>query len=528
MSSPDATQQASGQQVIQRPSDFDTIEALAQARAASASLPLTALFMDDSVAELFRDDPNTKAVAWGPVLAHMISTAFPPSPRQRVAPSPIVVGDGAWARLVVKAYVTDWADPGQPLTVHCLGTSADWVHDARDETAPRGDLTWSFVPLRPGSVAKRVAELVSAWPAPRQKHATVAGPAVVVALSDESLGAAIAAEVARQTPAARVAVVVSDLTIWPAVAGVRFISTTDAQRLALDDHDAPDDRLARLLLDDIEWLSAPDAEVTRPVVALFAKVLRDATGTARPLAEQPTDLQKQLSAVAGAVETIVAAGNARLSTLPSLSDAPVIFTPGELGGMASEILRVLGVKESPGARLTALELAFRLPAMVARTGRVVARPAGHRQLLTFETVELLAPLVHLAYQNVGSQTGNATGSPLAFEMWEQVTEFYRAGNRAAVVGCAVAHAAEGFDWRGSTSPRELALTVDQVERLAELEHRRWAIHQRRNGAGDHDWMKPWADVKDSVKQYDRHIARALPAILADASIEVYRPEGGTS
>ena len=82
--------------------------------------------------------------------------------------------------------------------------------------------------------------------------------------------------------------------------------------------------------------------------------------------------------------------------------------------------------------------------------------------------------------------------------------------------------------RGSTSPRDLALTVDQVERLAELEHRRWAIHQRRNGAGDHDWMKPWADVKDSVKQYDRHIARALPAILADANIEVYRPEGGTS
>lgn len=171
----------------------------------------------------------------------------------------------------------------------------------------------------------------------------------------------------------------------------------------------------------------------------------------------------------------------------------------------------------------AVELAYALPGIASRAGEPLQRPSGYEPLLTFDDVERLAPLVHLAYQDISVETSNATDSPLAGALWDQLTEFERAGNRAVLTGTAVAHGLLGLRWRSSDRPTTYVLDADEIERLAELEHRRWAIHQRRNGAPSHRWMEPWSDLTEGVKDYDRHIMRQAIGLLAAAGIEVYKP-----
>ena len=128
--------------------------------------------------------------------------------------------------------------------------------------------------------------------------------------------------------------------------------------------------------------------------------------------------------------------------------------------------------------------------------------------LAEELVELLAPQVHLAYQRISEETGNATGSPLALELWENLDDFTKASNRAAITGSAVTHAAAGLTWRRPTPDGGATLDDALLEELGRLGHRRWAIHERRNGRGDHEWAKPWNEIKD-VQHYD--IDHAPPA-----------------
>ena len=64
-----------------------------------------------------------------------------------------------------------------------------------------------------------------------------------------------------------------------------------------------------------------------------------------------------------------------------------------------------------------------------------------------------------------------------------------------------------------------------VKRLGRLENRRWAIHERRHGRPDHKWARPWDDLDEAVKSYDFMIMRTIPAILADAGLEIYEVGG---
>ena len=191
--------------------------------------------------------------------------------------------------------------------------------------------------------------------------------------------------------------------------------------------------------------------------------------------------------------------------------------------MAEQLLTVLGLARTQGSWLTALELVARLPVLAARAGLVLA-PVVEEALLTPELVEQLAPQVHLAYQKVSEETGNASGSPLALQLWAGLSDFEQASNRATIIGCAVAHAAEGLAWRRVTDQGGVDIEP-HVKRLGRLENRRWAIHERRHGRPDHKWARPWDDLDEAVKSYDFMIMRTIPAILADAGLEIYEVGG---
>ena len=74
--------------------------------------------------------------------------------------------------------------------------------------------------------------------------------------------------------------------------------------------------------------------------------------------------------------------------------------------------------------------------------------------------------------------------------------------------------------RRSASPALYEFEPETLERLAELEHRRWEHHQRRNGRPGHKWAVPWSELSDGVKDFDRAAVRSIPPSLAELGVEI--------
>lgn len=503
--------------------DAVTAARVAAQLATQPASPVRAVFFDDAAARIFDAVPGVEATAWGPLLARQVTEAFPPRPLAAVAPPPIVVGDAPLARMVAEAWARGWAEPGQPLTVHCVGLDPAWSQEAREETVGQGVITWSQCVLRPGPIVRRVLQLVAQWPAPNAKKTTPAGPAVVVATAEDVTTLAIAVAVAREVPGARVAAVVSGDTAWPELDGVAVF--TGQQAVAAVD-DTRESRLARLLLRELGWLGSPEAEVTAPEAPIFAPFVFDDDGLPSAWEGQSAEVRAELDLVAGNCRGILAAGNVDLVDFRPPGADVVIPTPGELRAMADALLALLGVAPDSGSLLTALEVAHRLPTLAARVGLTPVRPEGYRQVLPFSVVEALGAQVHRRYLLIAAETNNATGSETAFETWAELSEEKRASSRAVVLSFAIACAATGLDWRATdASIAPLEFDAALRDRLGQLEHRRWAHNERRNGNPGHTWLLPWdaPEMTDGAKLYDVEIMRAMPGILATAQVEVFRP-----
>ncbi len=117
--------------------------------------------------------------------------------------------------------------------------------------------------------------------------------------------------------------------------------------------------------------------------------------------------------------------------------------------------------------------------------------------------------------------------------WNELDESFRDANRDQAAHTAVKLAAVGCeleelaDWHH----QPFAFTTDEVELLAEMEHERWNVDQRRHGwkLGPRDderkrspYLVPWSDLPDDVKEYDREFVRGLPTILAKLGYRIVR------
>jgi len=422
--------------------DDVTAGLLTERLAVPGDATIEVVFRDEAVAALWEGHPRVRAAAYGRRLARLVLAVASPSTPERVAPPPVIVGDGPLNATIAEELVAGWSEPGQPMVVHCVGRDETWARDVADWAGGAARISWSQGSLRPEPVLRRINELLAGWDAPPPGRGTPTGPAVIVACADEMLTPVVAAAVARDVREARVAMITPGGIRWPQLPGVAQFTLEESAVLALDPRFSPTQQLARLILDDAAWLGAADAEATRPEGPILADVVRSPEGRAVWEA-QSEELRGQLTGLAGACGELLATGS----------------------------------------------------------------------------VELLAPQVHLAYQRIGEETDNATGSPLALKLWEDLDDFNRASNRAAITGSAVTHAATGLTWRRPTEEGGVLLDEALLEELGRLEHRRWAIHERRNGRGDHKWAKPWNEIKD-VQHYDIAIMRHLPRILAAAHIEL--------
>lgn len=350
---------------------------------------------------------------------------------------------------------------------------------------------------------------------------------------------------AAEMPDAGVVVLVEDDEVWrDRIDGLetapkmvsRFEELADPEVLLL----TPE----RLLRDE---LAAEAARWPQHVPSILGELARDDAGQVVALGLQSASVQSAVEAIAAAAPQILNAGNLTTSNcLYSEAENPLL-TPSELRAMAEQILDAL--KDTPssptalssastdskqmtrhsadtGAEfatelfLRALEMASRLPTIAARAGWTPRRPRGYVETVPGEVATRLAERAHTFYLGVAARTENATESELAERRWSKLSHFDKESNRAQVVDIPVKLAAIGMDWRRSDSPTVVEFSAETIEKLAELEHRRWEFFQRRNGRPGHRWAVAWQDLPDGVREYDREPMRQIPTLLASINLEV--------
>lgn len=505
--------------VVTAASDRETARALADIRErAREEVRIVALFRDEATARLSRDAPRVRTIGVRRLVAQHTVRTSPPLLQGAVAAPPMVIGDGPLAMEIVRAIVTGWGYPGDPVAIHCLGSHAEWAQEAAAEAGHRAQLSWAEVPPTPALVIDAVRRLSAQHQPPPPNRGEPAGPTITVVLGDPELTLVLAGAVAAAVPDARVVAVVDEL-IGSAPRGVTVAAEPDVVATAIVTESPRASVLEEVLLEDLAWVGLETTPATAPPVPLFDSPVRVGSDPLS-LDRQPQALQDQLATVVAALPDIMAAGAVELGGDDVWDQEPLVLTPGELSAMADRLLKALTLDAVDGARLGALELAFRLPRLAARAGLVARRRPGYVPVLPFEEIERLAPLVHHAYQQAARETNNATGSPYAYAHWRALSDFERSANRAMIVGSAVGWAMEGLDWSPTDTPKQIELNEAQLERLAELEHRRWAHHQRANGRPRHEWIKPWQELEPPERHYDDLIVRALPRLLSLAGIEL--------
>ena len=164
-------------------------------------------------------------------------------------------------------------------------------------------------------------------------------------------------------------------------------------------------------------------------------------------------------------------------------------------------------------------------------------------VLFSDTRDTLARIIHDHYQDsIASQTRDTAKLP-ASVAWASLEESYRDASRnqgdhvsakLALINCRATRIDTGIDNgidTGSDAHSQLfTFAPDDVERLAQIEHDRWAAdrylagwshaEQRDNAQKHHPDLIPFAALSEPLKDLDRFAVRLLPALLGRQDLTV--------
>jgi hypothetical protein len=158
------------------------------------------------------------------------------------------------------------------------------------------------------------------------------------------------------------------------------------------------------------------------------------------------------------------------------------------------------------------------------------------ELLVENTTETIARALHERWFREQVEAGFTVADKPTLRPWEELPGEVREDNRSqardigaklAAVGCDI-----GLldDWGASLT----ALTPDEVERLAEMEHERWMTARlqagwqpgpRDDAARRHPDILPWAELSEDIREIDRFFVREIPVLLARAGFQIRRTGG---
>ena len=151
--------------------------------------------------------------------------------------------------------------------------------------------------------------------------------------------------------------------------------------------------------------------------------------------------------------------------------------------------------------------------------------------------ETLSRAIHGEYVRLRFASGESRETNPALVPWSELPDRLKDANRSqadhvkvklAAIGCGLQPLT---DWDADL----FALTPDEVEGLAVLEHERWADDYLtagwRHAPGEksvlqktHPSLVPWAELSESEREKDREVARSLPVLLARAGFQMTRLE----
>jgi hypothetical protein len=158
-----------------------------------------------------------------------------------------------------------------------------------------------------------------------------------------------------------------------------------------------------------------------------------------------------------------------------------------------------------------------------------------RAVILNESQDILARAIHEAYVNKQWREGQRAPENANLVAWEMLPEEMKDSNRQQADHIAVKLRAIGYSAHPVSRDESTAFefTTEEVELLAEMEHRRW--HAERLLAGwsydpgtrdlerkTNPYLVDWEQLPEQIKDYDRHTVREIPAFLAKAGFEIRR------
>jgi len=145
-------------------------------------------------------------------------------------------------------------------------------------------------------------------------------------------------------------------------------------------------------------------------------------------------------------------------------------------------------------------------------------------------LEQLAVAAHSLYCADQMQRGLSPKDVPALLPWEQLPEDLRQANRSQVADIPYKLSLVGYELTTGPGelPRDLSLSRDEVDRLAEEEHDRWMKDRKRRGwryssVRDnarklHPSMVVWKTLPEAEKEKDRAVIRNLPKLIEMAGL----------
>lgn len=469
------------------------------------SVPVTVLFDDRDLASQWNRSRSERAVCRPVRVAIELLREEAPVREDAVVPPAVVFGDGRVAVEIVRRIITGWQEPGEKVEVHVVSDSRALLGSIRVGLEARCEVHCHSMDPH-AELAPRVLQKVIAGfrHMDFKDRVTVVGPRVYVAYGADELTVTVAAALAEQVPEAVVTGVIEETDPW-ATASVDDVSMPKLSSIGdlLTSRHAIEKDVTALLTEEIvadahRW---PEDAPSVFGVDAASEVL------ARRIAESASDLL----AVAG-LELDSRVWPARLAPL---------LGPDELRAMSAELAFIFQNQRKVD-RAHLLELAARLPTLIARAGHTPDWSHGRESLVSAEEVEALAKAAHESYKVVAREGKNATNSENADQPWADLAPMEVRSNFAQTADIPLKLAMCGLSWRRTESPRSFSFDPEELEFLAEQEHRRWRHFQFRNGRRRGEWDKPWAELTEKVKDYDRRAVKAIPGALAKIGIEIVR------
>ena len=151
------------------------------------------------------------------------------------------------------------------------------------------------------------------------------------------------------------------------------------------------------------------------------------------------------------------------------------------------------------------------------------------EILIQGKLDNLAEAFHTHYRDLRQTVGRL--SP-ANKPWEMLAETFKMSNRRRADNVSILLAQAGLRLAASSNPVPLELKPEEIELLAQLEHRRWVIERRLVGVKygevrteyppQHELLVDWEHLPETEREINRADFRMLSKILADINFEIRR------